>query len=232
MTKAVGLIALLAVSASLAWAGCASDGGDGGSGGLGGSPTTSSSSNTSSTTSSTTGGGEFDYLELTINGEQLFVVQADDPACGAETYSEQTVDVSGYADGNTHILEFRAETFAARGGYSNFFVDSVSLIGCGGAGGAGSGGGSGCGEQIQDGSFEEGTPSEIWIEDSTEYGTPLCDDTCSAEQENLAHDGEWWAWFGGRPVEGEGSLIQHVTIPTDATTLTFQLRLHRCDDGS
>ncbi len=138
MTKTASLVALLSVSACLAWAGCASEGGDDGSGGLGGSQTTSSSSS-SSTTSSTTGGGEFDYLELTINGEQLFVVYADDPACGAETYSEQTVDVSGYADGNTHILEIRAETLAAHGGYSNFFVDSVSLIGCGEADAGGSG---------------------------------------------------------------------------------------------
>jgi hypothetical protein len=173
-------------------------------------------------------------VEITIDGEQVFVQGLDDSLCGAEEYTEQTVDISAFADGLSHTLELHSETFAAHGSYSNIFVDSVSITACGtGAGGGGVGGGGtgggGCYEVVPDGSFEEGTPNDFWEEDSTNFETPLCDSTCDHEGQNSAHDGDWWAWFGGIDRVEEGSLRTQVALPPTATTLTFQLQMPRCD---
>lgn len=68
-----------------------------------------------------------DYLEVLIDGTQVFVTDGDDPLCGVIGYSEQTVDVSAYADGGVHTVEFHSETFANNADVSNFFVDDVVL---------------------------------------------------------------------------------------------------------
>jgi hypothetical protein len=47
--------------------------------------------------------------------------------CGNLGYSFQTVDVSAFADGGNHTIEFHSEIFASNGGGSNFFVDDVVL---------------------------------------------------------------------------------------------------------
>jgi len=72
-------------------------------------------------------GDPADYLEATMDGTQLWVTNATDPACGVLGYRQITVDVSAYADGGSHMLEFNSEIFGTAGQGSNFFLDDVSL---------------------------------------------------------------------------------------------------------
>ncbi|MEE8331893.1 MAG: Ig-like domain-containing protein [Acidimicrobiia bacterium] len=82
---------------------------------------------------------------------------------------------------------------------------------------------------VQDGGFEAGVPNPYWGEASTNFGTPLCDDTCGASG---AHAGDWWVWFGGIDIEEAGAVVQTITIPADATALTFYLEIPVADVDS
>jgi hypothetical protein len=66
-----------------------------------------------------------DYLEVTIDGTQVWVTTGSGGTCGALGYVEQTVDVSAFANDGVHVITFNSEKFA--GHISNFFVDDVSL---------------------------------------------------------------------------------------------------------
>ena len=76
---------------------------------------------------------------------------------------------------------------------------------------------------VSDGGFEAGTPNPSWLENSTNFGTPLCTiGTCGQGGGTGPHTGDWWAWFGG--VGGlyeEGSLYQQVFIPNGTANLNF-----------
>jgi hypothetical protein len=69
-----------------------------------------------------------DFMEVLIDGTQVYVVDGSSPLCGNLGYTLQTVDVSAFADGGVHNLEFRSETLAINGGGSNFFVDDIALV--------------------------------------------------------------------------------------------------------
>jgi Zn-dependent metalloprotease len=68
-----------------------------------------------------------DYMEVTIDGNQIFLTDGNSSLCGILGYTQQSVDVSAYADGGTHTLTFHSEIFATNGGGSNFFLDDVVL---------------------------------------------------------------------------------------------------------
>ncbi len=68
-----------------------------------------------------------DYIEVKIDGSQVFLSTGSSGLCGTLGYSLQTVDISAYADGGAHTLEFHSEIFAINGGGSNFFVDDISF---------------------------------------------------------------------------------------------------------
>ncbi|MGK2927487.1 MAG: hypothetical protein ACSLE2_17890, partial [Lysobacterales bacterium] len=70
-----------------------------------------------------------DYLEVLIDGNQEWLINGSSARCGDDGYATQSVDISAYADGGSHELEFHSETFATGGGMSNFFVDVVTLPG-------------------------------------------------------------------------------------------------------
>lgn len=70
-------------------------------------------------------GSSNDYLEVNMDGNQVWVTTAADPACGTLGYRQVLVDVSAYANGAAHTLEFNSEVFG--GGNTNFFVDDVSI---------------------------------------------------------------------------------------------------------
>jgi len=84
---------------------------------------------------------------------------------------------------------------------------------------------------IVDGGFEQG-PGGGWVEDSLNFGTPLCDtSSCGTGGGTGPHAGSWWAWFGGITDQEEASVSQTVTIPTGGTaTLSFYLEMSACDD--
>jgi len=68
-----------------------------------------------------------DYMELTVDGTQEFLTDGSSSLCGTVGYATQTVDLSSYADGGSHDLEFHSEIFATNGQGSNFFLDDVML---------------------------------------------------------------------------------------------------------
>ncbi len=68
-----------------------------------------------------------DYMEVTLDGNQVFVTDGSSPLCGQLGYTLQTVDIGAYADGNAHTLEFHSEVFGDNGASSNFFVDDVGI---------------------------------------------------------------------------------------------------------
>lgn len=51
----------------------------------------------------------------------------NDVLCNVVGYTQQFVDLSVYAGGGVHTIEFRTEIFGS-GGVTNFFVDNVSLL--------------------------------------------------------------------------------------------------------
>jgi len=70
-----------------------------------------------------------DYLEVLVDGKREFFIDGLSPLCGLIGYTTQTVDISAYADGASHDIEFHAETFAVNLDLSNFFVDAISIPG-------------------------------------------------------------------------------------------------------
>lgn len=80
--------------------------------------------------------------------------------------------------------------------------------------------------QVQDPSFEAGTPSPFWGETSTNFGTPLCDTgTCGTGGGTAGpRTGNFWAWFGGAPAFEDGTVSQSVVIPSgDVASLELYL---------
>ena len=77
---------------------------------------------------------------------------------------------------------------------------------------------------VADGSLEAGTPSSVWDEASTNFGTPLCDANCSTNVDFVAHTGAWYAWFGGSEIAPEvASMSQTVHIGQGPAELSFYL---------
>ncbi|GAB4581727.1 MAG: hypothetical protein Fur0022_44770 [Anaerolineales bacterium] len=68
-----------------------------------------------------------DYLEVLVDGTQVFLVDGTSALCGTVGYSLQTVNLSAYADGGLHTLEFHSEIFGTNANVTNFFVDDVAI---------------------------------------------------------------------------------------------------------
>ncbi|HNS02702.1 MAG TPA: M4 family metallopeptidase [Anaerolineae bacterium] len=74
-------------------------------------------------------GDPADYMEVNMDGAQLWSTNGAAPECNTVGYRQETVDVSVYADGGVHTLEFNSEIFGGGGLISNFFVDDVEIPG-------------------------------------------------------------------------------------------------------
>ncbi len=71
-----------------------------------------------------------DFMEVTIDGTQVFFVDGSAASCGVLGYTTQTIDLlaAGIAEGATYTLCFESEIFALNGAGSNFFVDNIQLL--------------------------------------------------------------------------------------------------------
>jgi hypothetical protein len=87
-----------------------------------------------------------------------------------------------------------------------------------------------CGNTIQDGGFETGTPNAFWSESSTNFGTPICSTAVCGSGIAGPYNGTYWAWFGGANNE-TGILSQTMEIPIGANILRFYLALPVCESG-
>lgn len=87
---------------------------------------------------------------------------------------------------------------------------------------------------ITDGSFEAGSPSTVWVETGTTFGTPICPASECADPAPGPRTGDWYAFFGGEGIDNQASISQTVTIPAGATgsLLTFYLQLGRGGDAT
>jgi hypothetical protein len=69
-------------------------------------------------------GNGTDYMEVTIDGTQVFLVNESDGT--GPGYFLVQVPLGAFADGGVHTLEFHSEQFDS-GAVSNFFVDDVAI---------------------------------------------------------------------------------------------------------
>jgi hypothetical protein len=69
-----------------------------------------------------------DFMEVLVDGTPVYFVDGADAACGTIGYDLVSVDISAYADGGSHTIEFRSETYSVNTGVTNFFLDDVSLV--------------------------------------------------------------------------------------------------------
>ena len=61
-----------------------------------------------------------------MDGNQVWTTDATDAACGTpDPYAQISVDVSAYADGGSHVLQFHSITQGTS--TTNFFVDDVDI---------------------------------------------------------------------------------------------------------
>ncbi len=88
-----------------------------------------------------------------------------------------------------------------------------------------------CTDRVQDPSFEAGPGSSLWIETSTNFPSPICDDgACGSGGGTGPHHGVFWAWFGGYGSgEEDGTLTQDIIIGHGASQLNFFLEIPACD---
>ena len=75
-----------------------------------------------------------DVLTVLIDGDTIFELQADqDPHCGntggTTPWNFKSVDVSAYADGQSHNVMFHY-TQQGTNGYTNLFIDNINLYTC------------------------------------------------------------------------------------------------------
>jgi cysteine-rich repeat protein len=68
-----------------------------------------------------------DFLEVRIAGNQRWRIDGSNELCGLQGYTEQTVNISQFADGGLYNLEFRSRTFGNNEDVTNFFVDDIAL---------------------------------------------------------------------------------------------------------
>ncbi len=68
-----------------------------------------------------------DTFDVRIDGNVEWATSNADIACNTSTYANEIVDVSEYADGAAHTVEFRGEFPVERTGQTNFFLDDVTL---------------------------------------------------------------------------------------------------------
>ncbi len=78
---------------------------------------------------------------------------------------------------------------------------------------------------LDDGDFEEGSPSAYWTEESLKYGSPICSKPVCGD---YGRTGSHYAWFGGVRDEREIAVIsQQIQIEETASQLTAWLKITR-----
>lgn len=68
-----------------------------------------------------------DFLAVRVDGTEVYRVDASSPLCGSTDYSDEVADVSAFADGNVHTVEFYSEQTNLGTDVTNFFVDSINF---------------------------------------------------------------------------------------------------------
>ena len=139
---------------------------------------------------------------------------ADYPACSGDLAAVETCEMQ--ADGCNDIISTGCAALEA--------CDPATLT-CE----------STCAAVVADGSFEVGSPSTDWVEASTNFGTPICDNANCGDAQGTSFplSGTFFVWFGGVDAVEVGSVSQSVSIPLGATaTLQFYLHMPSSSDDA
>jgi hypothetical protein len=73
--------------------------------------------------------GNADSLVVSLDGSQVAFFDNADARCGSIGYQLVSIDISAFADGGAHTLDFTGEVFGP--GVTNFFVDDIAIESCG-----------------------------------------------------------------------------------------------------
>jgi hypothetical protein len=73
-----------------------------------------------------TSSGASEFLRVTVDGTEVWRVDATSPRCNTVGYQEEIVPLAAYADGQSHTLRFESVSGTA-GAVSNFFMDDISI---------------------------------------------------------------------------------------------------------
>lgn len=68
----------------------------------------------------------WDILRVFVDGTEVFETDNQDPNCDSMTYMEKNVDISAWADGDTHTIEFWS--YNDESGITNFMIDDISIV--------------------------------------------------------------------------------------------------------
>ncbi len=174
---------------------------------------------------------------LNVKIDNIMVQSFPEPSTAETAYTERVIDLSAFADGALHNVQF--EYIGPSNGTGSYVIDDVTLLASG----------AGCAsptatptftptaspapsctpaERIADGTFEDGNPWTGWtVQSSTNFGTAICNTTlCGVDGTALPFAGDNWVWFGGIAAAEAATLGQNVPIPSGGpATLTFQLRI-------
>ena len=72
--------------------------------------------------------GNADTLVVSLDGTQVIAFDNADARCGSIGYQLISVDITAFADGAAHTLDFTGEVFGP--GVTNFFVEDVAIESC------------------------------------------------------------------------------------------------------
>jgi uncharacterized repeat protein (TIGR01451 family) len=187
-------------------------------------------------------GGQFTYELTAVNngvGPATGVVVTDtlSPSVTFVSSSCGATNVAGTVTWNIGALAEAATatcTITVSMGPTCATVDNVAIIDGAESDGVASNNTSStsnsAGNIVADPSFEDGSPNSFWTEASTNFGSPLCTEAgCGLGTGTGPRTGDWWTWFGGIAGAAEaGSMVQSVTIPTGATSMSFWVEFPVC----
>lgn len=175
---------------------------------------------------------------LNVKIDNVTVQRYPEPSSSESSYTERVIDLSAFADGGVHNIQF--EYIGPSEGTGSYVIDDVTLL----ASGAGCASPSATPtasstptpapsctptERVADSTFENGNPWTGWtVQTSTNFGTPICDTMLCGTDGGTAvpFAGDNWVWFGGIAAAETATMGQTVTIPAGApATLNFQMRV-------
>lgn len=141
-------------------------------------------------------------FKVKIDGQTIFTLTPATAGAYSNAYTLASVDISTYADGNSHTLRFESRN-AAAANPTNILLDDIGIDSVG---------------LVQDGGFEAGLVPTYWEQASTKFGSPICFAACGAD----ARTGAFFSWFGGADTDAEAASVQQSgVISAGPKTLDF-----------
>lgn len=177
---------------------------------------------------------------LNVKIDDVTVQSYVEPPAAEPIYTERIIDLSAFADGSSHNIQF--EYIGPSNATGSFVVDDVTLLAIGAGCSSPTPSGTATvtppsspipsctpAEHIADGTFEAGDPWTTWtVQTSTNFGSSICNTaTCGTDSGTATpFAGDNWIWFGGIAAPETSTVGQTVTIPSGGpATLAFQLRI-------